>query len=98
MVVVMGGATLHIMLFSAPPHRLCSKTSLPQRDIIPRWQGERGADVRLFVAAGVKQEKKDGDGVGGRRREILLILAGEGQASGRVHGRRGVFRQGLDSG
>ena len=85
--------------FQPPLHRLCSKTSLPQRDIIPRWQGEQGADVRLFVAAGVKQErKKDGDGMVGRRREILLILAGEGQASGRVHGRRGDFRRGLDSG
>lgn len=90
--------TLHIVLFPGPPC-LCSKTSLPQRDIIPRWQGEWGADVRLFVAARVRLEKKKKkDDVGDEREKILLILAREGQAGSRQHGRRGVFRQGWDNG
>lgn len=73
------------MLFSAPC--LCTKTALPQRDIIPRWQGERGADVGLFVAARVRwggwvvcRAKKK------KNREFILILAKEGQPGAGIRG------------
>ena len=70
----------------------------------PYGKVNKGADIRLFVAARVRQTREGlrrGGGVGDKKKKkrgSLLILAGEGQPGGRVRRRWGVFRQGEDMG
>lgn len=71
------------MLFSTPPLPVLQNLS-HRETLSPRWQGEWGADVRLFVATTVRWAKKKSCR-NKKKRDIILILAREGQPGSRVY-------------
>ncbi len=89
-----GGGALHIMLFSAPLP-LFQNPSPTERHYPPTARG-MGCWCKIICSSQSEDWKKRRGG--GRKREILLILAIEGRAGSRVHWRRSVFRRGWDMG